>query len=74
MEKNKYYRLIPKVDILMDRTEIKKICTGIKREYVLESVRKEYAQGRRRREGKRLKGAGWLCAVKCRGSIVKDEK
>lgn len=40
MEKNKYYRLIPKVDILMDRTEIKKICTGIKREYVLESVRK----------------------------------
>lgn len=40
MEKNKYYRLIPKVDILMEYDEIKKLCTEIKREYVLESVRK----------------------------------
>ena len=40
MEKNKYYRMIPKVDILMECAEIKKLCTEIKREYVLESVRK----------------------------------
>ena len=40
MEKNKYYRLIPKIDILMESDEIKKLCTRIKREYILESVRK----------------------------------
>lgn len=40
MEKNKYYRLIPKIDILMESDEIKNLCNSIKREYVLESVRK----------------------------------
>lgn len=40
MDKNKYYRLIPKIDILMESDEIKNLCSGISREYVLESVRK----------------------------------
>ena len=40
MEKNKYYRMIPKIDLLMESDEIKKLCTEIRREYVLESVRK----------------------------------
>ncbi|HAQ41672.1 MAG TPA: L-seryl-tRNA(Sec) selenium transferase [Clostridiales bacterium] len=40
MDKNKYYRLIPKVDKLMDSDEIKNLCSDCGREYVLESVRK----------------------------------
>jgi len=39
MEKNKYYRLIPKIDVLMESDEIKSLCSNISREYVLESVR-----------------------------------
>ncbi len=39
MEKNKYYRLIPKIDVLMESDEIKSLCNNISREYVLESVR-----------------------------------
>lgn len=39
MDKNKYYRLIPKVDKLMDSDEIKRLCSNCGREYVLESVR-----------------------------------
>ncbi len=39
MEKNKYYRLIPKIDVLMESDEIKSLCDNISREYVLESVR-----------------------------------
>lgn len=40
MEKNKYYRLIPKIDVLMEYDEIKNLCSSISREYVLESARK----------------------------------
>lgn len=40
MDKNKYYRLIPKVDKLMDLDEIKKLCLYCDKEYVLDSVRK----------------------------------
>lgn len=40
MEKNKYYRLIPKIDVLMESDEIKNLCNSISRDYVLESVRK----------------------------------
>ncbi len=39
MEKNKYYRLIPKVDVLMESETIKELCTDVKREYVLEAAR-----------------------------------
>ena len=39
MDKNKYYRLIPKVDILMESDEMKELCNLASREYVLESVR-----------------------------------
>lgn len=39
MEKNKFYRLIPKVDMLMERDEIKHLCNKLNRDYVLESVR-----------------------------------
>ncbi|MFA9423998.1 MAG: L-seryl-tRNA(Sec) selenium transferase [Sedimentibacter sp.] len=40
MDKNKYYRSIPKVDILMEMEEIKILSENCSREYVLESVRK----------------------------------
>lgn len=40
MDKNKYYRLIPKVDKLMDSDEINSLCSDCDREYVLESIRK----------------------------------
>lgn len=40
MEKNKFYRLIPKVDILMEAEEIKILCSNTNRELVLEAVRK----------------------------------
>ncbi len=39
MEKNKFYRLIPKVDNLMEDEEIKNLCSNTSRELVLESVR-----------------------------------
>jgi L-seryl-tRNA(Ser) seleniumtransferase len=39
MDKNKYYRLIPKVDKLMDSNEIKRLCLNCDREYILDSVR-----------------------------------
>lgn len=39
MDKNKYYRHIPKVDILMESDEIKSLCKSSSREHVLESVR-----------------------------------
>lgn len=40
MEKNKYYRLIPKVDILMETDQVESLCITCSREHVLESVRK----------------------------------
>jgi L-seryl-tRNA(Ser) seleniumtransferase len=40
MEKNKFYRLIPKVDVLMESEEIKILCSDTSRELVLETVRK----------------------------------
>lgn len=40
MEKNKFYRLIPKVDVLMELDEIKILCSDTSRELVLETVRK----------------------------------
>lgn len=40
MEKNKFYRLIPKVDILMEAEEIKILCSNTNRDLVLEAVRK----------------------------------
>lgn len=40
MEKNKFYRLIPKVDILMESDEIRNLYKDLNRDYVLESVRK----------------------------------
>lgn len=39
MEKNKYYRMIPKVDNLMEEDEIKDLCNILNRDFVLESVR-----------------------------------
>lgn len=39
MEKNKYYRMIPKVDSLMEEEKIKSLCNELNRELVLESVR-----------------------------------
>lgn len=39
MDKNKYYRLIPKVDILMDTDEIKNLCQEGSRDFILESIR-----------------------------------
>lgn len=41
MDKNKYYRNIPKVDMLMETDEIKILFECCSREYVLESVRKK---------------------------------
>lgn len=41
MDKNKYYRSIPKVDMLMETDEIKILFECCSREYVLESVRKK---------------------------------
>lgn len=40
MEKNKYYRMIPKVDILMEDEEINSLAKKCNREYVLEAIRK----------------------------------
>nr|WP_312575921.1 L-seryl-tRNA(Sec) selenium transferase [Sedimentibacter sp.] len=40
MEKNNYYRNIPKVDILMENEEIKALSEKYNRDYVLQSVRK----------------------------------
>jgi L-seryl-tRNA(Sec) selenium transferase len=40
MDKNKYYRLIPKVDNLMEDDEIKSLISETNRDMVLESVRK----------------------------------
>lgn len=40
MEKNKFYRLIPKVDILMESEEMKMLCSNTTRDLVLDSVRK----------------------------------
>lgn len=39
MEKNKYYRMIPKVDSLMEEEKIKSLCNELNRDLVLESVR-----------------------------------
>lgn len=41
MDKNKYYRSIPKVDMLMEEDEIKILFESCSREYVLESVRRK---------------------------------
>lgn len=41
MDKNKYYRSIPKVDMIMETDEIKFLFESCSREYVLESVRKK---------------------------------
>ena len=40
MNKNQYFRNIPKVDILMENDEIKKLSEKYNREFVLQSVRK----------------------------------
>ncbi|MGD9568506.1 MAG: L-seryl-tRNA(Sec) selenium transferase [Sedimentibacter sp.] len=40
MEKNKFYRLIPKVDNLMETEVIKILCSSTNRDLILESVRK----------------------------------
>lgn len=40
MEKNKFYRYIPKVDNLMETDEIKRLCEDVSRDYVRDSVRK----------------------------------
>lgn len=44
MDKNKYYRSIPKVDMLMETDEIKILFESCSREYVLESVRNKTDQ------------------------------
>lgn len=40
MDKNKFYRMIPKVDNLMETDEMKILCSSTSRELVLETVRK----------------------------------